>query len=86
MTDLQPIETAPKDGTVIYVETVDGIEGKPMFSGKASWRGVQKPALFDPLSGECFSPERTMTGWLRFGEPYLVPGKIVGWKPTLRDP
>ncbi len=85
MTDLQPIETAPKDGTVIHVETVGGVTGKPMFSGKASWRGVPKPALIDPISGECFSQAHVMTGWLLHGRPYTVPGKIVGWKHTLRE-
>ena len=82
MSDLQPIETAPKDGTVIYVETVGGGVGEPLLSGKVSWRGVKKLALFDPLSGERCVEERIMTGWMLQDGPFRVPGKIVGWRES----
>jgi len=76
---LKDIEEAPKDGTVIHIETVNGVNGKPFFSGRASWRSEPKPASYDPLTSQCFSAAFNLTGWLRADTPYRVPGKIIGW-------
>lgn len=90
MSDWQDIATAPKDGTKIRIMSVDGVDGKPMFEGDANWRGEPKEALYSPLTGDCFAPARTLTGWMRADSPYLVPGAIAGWMhlppPPAKEP
>lgn len=85
MDDLQHIDTAPKDGTVVHVKAVWGLEpddGKISYEGNASWRGEDKEALHDPITGDEFAAARTIVGWMRADSPYRVPGRIVGWRHT----
>ena len=77
-----PMKDAPKDGTTIKIKTIYGgkEENEVMFKGLASYRSEDKPALYDPLSGKCFSKETTIVGWMRHDSPYRTPGIPVGWK------
>jgi hypothetical protein len=76
------ISSAPHDGTVIHIETVaGGADPRPLFSGRAQWGQAPKLAAYDPLTGECIQEAYVLVGWLREGEPFLVPGRIVGWLP-----
>ena len=75
------MKSAPKDGSLIVIKAVSGGDRNDvLFEGLSNWRSEDKPALHDPLTGECFSKERTITGWMRHDAPYRIPGIPVGWK------
>lgn len=72
----QPVDTAPKDGTVIYAYT--DRDGRTMFEGKASWRTVTFPAFENGRYG--IEPAWTATGWMRDGMDKMMPGP-THWTP-----
>jgi hypothetical protein len=78
MADWQPIETAPKDGTVIRYRRI--WNGREMFSGLAVWRTVRFSALFDPLTGERFADEAEEEGWMMVDKEKRVPAP-THWMP-----
>lgn len=83
MSDWQPIDTAPKDGSTITVKRVH--EGRVIYEGPAAWRTVHFPALPDDTLGRSRLPEDEAydaTGWMY---PADVQDKRVPepthWKP-----
>jgi hypothetical protein len=80
MTSWQPIETAPKNKGTISVRW-RLVSERHWHKARASYRTELKPALFDPLTGECFAEARELSGWMYEDQPYLIPG-VVEWINT----
>lgn len=79
MANWQDIETAPKDGTVVWAKRVH--EGNLIFEGPAVWRTVDFPALPPhPLDGDVYAPAETATGWMMPGQEKRVPTP-THWAP-----
>lgn len=76
---LNPMESAPKDGITIYLETVGGVSGEPMWSGLVNWRTERREG-FAGLGFE--QPSWDSTGWMRAESRFRVPGRPIGWKPN----
>lgn len=55
----QPIETAPKDGTVIDVTWLD--DGKPFEVWPLQWGHIQRNGLFPGVVGMWMTPDGTVT-------------------------
>lgn len=81
-TDWQPIETAPKDGSIVRVRRV--YKGDVIYDGPATWRTIIFPALPpDPLGRARLAEEEayTATGWMRpKGSDTRVP-EPTEWMP-----
>ncbi len=74
------ISSAPKDGTVVTVRSVAGLDkSRILYEGPAAWRSEKREALYDPISGECFAEECISMGWKRADSRYSVPGKVMLW-------
>jgi hypothetical protein len=57
----QSIDTAPKDGSTVYVRRI--YEGRVVYEGPAEWRQHDSEALFDPITGEQFATAETSMRW-----------------------
>jgi hypothetical protein len=66
MNEWQPIDTAPKDGTVIELTWMDG--GEPQEIWPMQWSHTQRNGLFPGIVGMWVSPDGSVT-WnsTRFG-------------------
>lgn len=76
MNNWQPIETAPKDGTLINIRSVYfGVtdDAKPCFEGLAQWRTGQNYGV-------------SITDWMRYGTDKRVPGRVMEWCRAIRQP
>lgn len=62
MDERRPIETAPKDGTVIFAWRE--IDGERMFEGPACWRTVSFEAVHDLNIPYEYRKAYTDTGWM----------------------
>jgi hypothetical protein len=75
MSDWQPIDGAPKDGSTVTVKRV--YEGDVIYEGPAAWRTVHFPALSpDPLNRHepiGFGGAETVTGWMHPDQDKRVP-------------
>lgn len=78
----EDIASAPKDGTPVQVKRV--YEGRVVYEGLAVWRTVRFPALYDPLSGERFADDESVTGWMRVDSEHRVPSP-THWLPQPKD-
>jgi len=79
--DWNEMSTAPKDGSTIIIRSASGINTRDiLFEGEANWRTENKPALYDPISKECFAEAREITGWMRADRPYKIPGIPKMWR------
>lgn len=83
MAEWQPIETAPRDGTVIQYRRM--YEGREMFKGRACWRAVTFGALFDPLTGERIADAYRGAGWMYPDRKKRVP-EPTHWMPIAAQP
>lgn len=83
MSEWEPRETAPKDGTEIHVQAAWGkepVDGKISYDGMATYKEFTRPGFDDPLTGkEEFQEERGLR-WVRSDSGKVVPGRIVRWK------
>ena len=69
MTRWQSIDTAPKDGTPIWVRRKHG--RAIVYEGPAVWRTQDFPPLRDAFGVE-IEPGQQITWWCRVDRPYLV--------------
>lgn len=63
------IESAPKDGSVVYVRRVH--DGQIIFEGDAVWRTFTFPSFINGIHG--VEPADEFTGWMYPDEDKRVP-------------
>jgi hypothetical protein len=57
----QPIETAPKDGTVVLLTWMDGLTHQPAEIWPMQWGHIQRNGLFPERTGMWVSPDGSVT-------------------------
>lgn len=76
----QPIDTAPKDGSILHVRRIH--EGRVIYEGPAAWRTVHFEALPPhPLDGDVYAPRTPLTWWAYPREDKMVPTP-THWRPA----
>lgn len=83
MTDWQPIETAPRDGTVIEVIAIDtgDIPRRWLQPRRTFWGCAPRAALYDPLTGEQFARAGVAEGWLNATDRHYRTPRPELWRP-----
>lgn len=72
----QPIETAPKDGTIVILYADQGADG--------AWCGIHVASWNNERSGGSSAPTWQHVGYQNLGQE--VSGRPTHWMPLMRDP